>query len=261
MKNNKRFIGLLVAASLSLVIIPCAVIAQNNNSESLEDEYINLGKIGQHTIDSKVKIPDKTVTGVTIKKGDESVDGTVLSKTGDYAIQMTTSDVDYDYNVFCYRRGDANVDDECDVRDLVAAYRRDVHTQTSAGYGADMDGDTNVDETDYKLIRRMLVDQPLVLPEAGESADEHINISAVDLVDNEFTMTFENASKVWEVGKNSYIEYTFYDNTEAVLGTERVELGIVKPGDKVTCTVTLPNGTTDVQMTGSDFDYWSVIVK
>lgn len=261
MKNNKRFIGLLVAASLSLVIIPCAVIAQNNNSESLEDEYINLGKIGQHTIDSKVKIPDKTVTGVTIKKGDESVDGTVLSKTGDYAIQMTTSDVDYDYNVFCYRRGDANVDDECDVRDLVAAYRRDVHTQTSAGYGADMDGDTNVDETDYKLIRRMLVDQPLVLPEAGESADEHINISAVDLVDNEFTMTFENASKVWEVGKNSYIEYTFYDSTEAVLGTERVELGIVKPGDKVTCTVTLPNGTTDVQMTGTDFDYWSVIVK
>lgn len=261
MKNNKRFIGLLVAASLSLVIIPCAVIAQNNNSESLEDEYINLGKIGQHTIDSKVKIPDKTVTGVTIKKGDETVEGTVLSKTGDYSIQMTTSDVDYDYNVFCYRRGDANVDDECDVRDLVAAYRRDVHTQTSAGYGADMDGDTNVDETDYKLIRRMLVDQPLVLPEAGESADEHINISAVDLVDNEFTMTFENASKVWEVGKNSYIEYTFYDSTEAVLGTERVELGIVKPGDKVTCTVTLPNGTTDVQMTGSDFDYWSVIVK
>lgn len=261
MKNNKRFIGLLVAASLSLVIIPCAVIAQNNNSESLEDEYINLGKIGQHTIDSKVKIPDKTVTGVTIKKGDESVDGTVLSKTGDYAIQMTTSDMDYDYNVFCYRRGDANVDDECDVRDLVAAYRRDVHIQTSAGYGADMDGDTNVDETDYKLIRRMLVDQPLVLPEAGESADEHIKISAVDLVDNEFTMTFENASKVWEVGKNSYIEYTFYDSTEAVLGTERVELGIVKPGDKVTCTVTLPNGTTDVQMTGSDFDYWSVIVK
>jgi hypothetical protein len=74
-------------------------------------------------------------------------------------------------------------------------------------------------------------------------------------------MTFENASKVWEVGKNSYIEYTFYDSKKEVLGTERIELGIVKPGDNVTCTLTLLEGTTDVRMTGSDFDYWSVIVK
>ena len=261
MKNKKRFIGLLVAASLSLVIIPCAVIAQNNSSEHLEDEYINLGKTNQHTIDSKTKLPDKTVNKVTIKRGDKTVDGTVLSKTGDYTIQMTTSDVDYDYNVFCYKRGDANIDNEYDVRDLVAAYKRDAHTETSAEYGADMDGDTNIDDTDYMLIRRLLVDQPLVLPEVGENADEHVKISAVDLKDNEFSMTFENNSKVWEVGKNSYIEYTFYDSKKEVLGTERIELGIVKPGNKVTCKVTLPTGTTDLQMTGSDFDYWSVIVK
>lgn len=261
MKNKKRFIGLLVAASLSLVIIPCAVIAQNNNSESLEDEYINLGKIGQHTVDSKIKMPDKTVTGLTIKKGDDTVEGTVLSKTGDYTIQMTTSDVDYDYNVFCYKRGDANIDNEYDVRDLVAAYKRDAHTETSAEYGADMDGDTNIDDTDYMLIRRLLVDQPLVLPEAGESADEHIKISAVDLKDNKFSMTFENASKVWEVGKNSYIEYTFYDSQQNVLGMENVKLGILKPGDDVNCTITIPEGTTKIQMTSFDFDYWSVIVK
>ena len=123
-----------------------------------------------------------------------------------------------------------------------------------------MDGDTNIDDTDYLLIRRLLVDQPLVLPEAGESADEHIKISAVDLNDNKFSMTFENVSKVWEVGENSYIENTFYNN-EQEIGTEKIELGIVKPGKKVTCTVTLPEGTTDVRMTGSDFDYWSVIVK
>ena len=260
MKNKKRMIGLLFATGLSLVIIPFVAVAQNSTTELLDDEYINLGKVNEFTVDAKTKVPDAAVNTVTITRDEENVEA-LLSKTGDYKVKLSCDDVTYDYNVFCYRRGDANVDDVCDVRDLVAEYRRDKLTEVSAGCGADMDGDALVDDTDYKLIRKLLVGVALVLPEAGESADEHMKISAVDLVDNKFTMIFENSSKVWEVGENSYIEYTFLNSTNEVLGTEKVELGIVKPGGTVTCTVTLPDGTTNVKMTGSDFDYWSVIVK
>lgn len=260
MKNKKRMIGLLFAAGLSLVIIPFAALAQNGTTESLDDEYINLGKVNEFTVDAKTKVPDATVNTVTITRGEENV-AALLSKTGDYKVELSCDAVTYDYNVFCYRRGDANVDDVCDVRDLVAAYRRDKHTEVSAGYGADMDGDTLVDDTDYKLIRKLLVGKALVLPEVGESADKHMTISAVDLSNNEFSVTFKNTSKVWEVGENSYVKFTCLNDNNEILSTQEVKLGTVEPGSEVTCKITLPDGTANVKVSESDFDYWSITVK
>ena len=261
MKNIKGFIGFLVVASLSLTIIPSGVLAQNSNSALLKDEFVNLSKYKQHKVDTKLKLPNEKVDNISIKKDSNIIQGYILSETGDYAVKMNTSNKEYQYNIICYRRGDANVDNICDVRDLVAAKRKGVYTQVSAQYGADMDGDMEVTEVDYKLMRKLLVDEPLVLPEADEYVNKYVKISKVDLVDNTFSITFTNSSKVWKVGKKSYIEYSYINKDNEVIDTEKISLGAINPSGSVTHKLTIPDGTTNVQMSDLDLDSWSIIVK
>lgn len=260
MKNKKRITALLFAVSFGLVVIPYAVMAQDGTTESLDDEYINLGKLDSYTVKATTKVPDAAVKSVTITRAGESV-GEILSQPGDYKVELNCEEVIYDYNVFCYRRGDANIDGSCNVKDLVAAHRRNAHAEISAEYGADMDGDKVVDATDYDLLRKLLIGKELVLPEAGDKVGKYMIISAVDLSDNELSITFTNTSKVWEAGADSYVEFTYYDADSGELSTQKVELGIIEPGSTATCKLTLPSGTANVKATRYDFDYWSSVVK
>lgn len=261
MRNKKRITALLFAVSFGLVVIPYAVMAQDVTTKSLDDEYINLRKMNSYTVDATTKVPDATVDSVIITRAKKRVEGQTLSQPGDYKVELNCEEVIYDYNVFCYRRGDANIDGSCNVKDLVAAHRRNAHAEISAEYGADMDGDKVVDATDYDLLRKLLIGKELVLPEAGDKVGKYMIISAVDLSDNELSITFTNTSKVWEAGADSYVEFTYYDADSGELSTQKVELGIIEPGSTATCKLTLPSGTANVEATGYDFDYWSSVVK
>ena len=132
MKNKKRILALLFAASLSLVGISYAVEAQDSTTKSLENEYINLGTLSSYTVDEAAKVPKAAVNAVSITRGEKTVEGTTLSKPGDYTVKLDCEDITYNYKVFCYRRGDANIDGVRDVRDLVAAYDTTAHTEISA---------------------------------------------------------------------------------------------------------------------------------
>lgn len=144
---------------------------------------------------------------------------------------------------------------------MVAAYRRDKHPEVSAKYGADMDGSTVVNDTDYSLIRRLLVGTELVLPEPGDKLDEHIVISAVSLTDDKLALTFKNISKVWEAGTESFVEFTCYGMEGNKLDTQKAQLGQIDSGKTASCEITLPANTTSVKVTNFDFGYWSILVK
>ena len=66
MKNKKRILALLFAASLSLVGISYAVEAQDSTTKSLDNEYINLGTLSSYTVDEAAKVPKATVNAVRI---------------------------------------------------------------------------------------------------------------------------------------------------------------------------------------------------
>lgn len=262
MKNKKRITSLLVAAGLGLVVIPYMAFAQDGvATKNLDDEYINLEKLSDYTVDATVKLPNITVNTVKITKGEDSIDGLTLSKPGDYKVQLLTDADTYEYNIFGYKRGDANIDGKNSVTDLVASYRRDMHPEVSAKYGADIDGSTVVDETDYSLMRKLLVGNNVVLPEPGDKVDEHIVISAVALNGNKLSLTFTNASKVWEAGEESFIEFTYYAKDNSELGTEKVDVGAMNPSETASCELTLPENTSSIQVTDCDFGYWSILVK
>jgi hypothetical protein len=261
MKNKKRIVVLLFAASLSLVGISYAVEAQDSTIKSLDNEYINLGTLSSYTVDEAAKVPKAAVNAVSIIKGEEAVEGTTLSKPGDYTVKLDCEDITYNYKVFCYRRGDANIDGVRDVRDLVAAYDTTAHTEISAEYGADMDGNQEVNIVDYDLLRKLLVGQGLTLPELNDKIDEYMTISDVTLSGSELSITITNNSKVWEAGTESYVTFTYYDINDEVLGTDKKELRLVEPGSTATCKLILPSATADVKVTEFDFDYWSSVVK
>lgn len=263
MKNMKRRIAAALTACIGLAVIPFAVAAQDGkaNSQKLDDEYVNLGKVNEFTVAADEKLPEATVKKILIQKGTETVEGTTLRVPGDYDVKLYCDEATYQYQIICYKRGDANIDGSCDVRDLVAAMRGDVHTEISARYGADMDGSTIVDATDCMLLRKLLVGRGLVLPEPGDRVDAHMMIDTVSLSGSRLSLTFENTSKVWEAGEDSYVEFTYYGEGDVVLSTERAELGIVEPGKTTAYVLTLPAETRNVKVTGYDFDYWSIVVK
>ena len=263
MKNKKRRIALALTACIGLAVIPFAVAAQDGkaNSQKLDDEYVNLGKVNEFTVNVGEKLPEADVKKTVIKRETESVEETTLSEPGDYDVTLYCDDTTYQYRIFCYKRGDANIDGSCDVRDLVAAMRGDMHTEISARYGADMDGSTNVDATDYMLLRKLLVGNGLVLPEPGDRIDANMRIAAVSLSGSRLSLTFENTSRVWEAGEDSYVEFTYYGEGDDVLSTERAKLGILETGKTTAYVLSLPAETRNVKVTGYDFDYWSIVVK
>ena len=140
MKDKIKIIALLFVVGLGLVVIPYAAMADDSKTKSLANEYVNLGVVSSYTVDAAVKVPKATVNAINIARGETKVTGTAISKPGDYTVQIDCEDDTYSYEIFCYRRGDANVDGVRNVKDLVAAYKTEAHPETSAKSGADMDG-------------------------------------------------------------------------------------------------------------------------
>ena len=261
MKDKIKIIALLFVVGLGLVVIPYAAMADDSKTKSLANEYVNLGVVSSYTVDAAVKVPKATVNALNIARGETKVTGTAISKPGDYTVQIDCEDDTYSYEIFCYRRGDANVDGVRNVKDLVAAYNTEAHPETSAKYGADMDGSQAVETTDYDLLRKLLVGSIITLPEEGDKIDKNMSISEVTLSGKELYITIKNNSKVWEASEDSYVEFTYYDVNDNVLGSCKEELGLVEPGSIATCKLTLPSETANVKVTEFDFDYWSSVVK
>lgn len=70
MKNKRRITSLLIVVGLGLVVIPYMAFAQDGvATKNLDDEYINLEKLSDYTVDANVKLPNITVNTVKITKG------------------------------------------------------------------------------------------------------------------------------------------------------------------------------------------------
>lgn len=195
---RKRVIALFLAVLLSFGMIPHAVLAADNTVVELEDEYINLGEKKSYTVDPAVKAPEGAIVNtVKINSNEVNEDARTISKAGDYAVELVCDSVTYQYDVICYRRGDANIDESRDIRDLVATYRTENHTKESENYGADINGDGSVDNSDYLQVRQLLVGK----------------IKSVMLFDFEgYTGSSENPSAYSTVAVSKGKTYTFSFN-------------------------------------------------
>ena len=195
---RKRVIALFLAVLLSFGMIPHAVLAADNTVVELEDEYINLGEKKSYTVDPAVKAPEGAIVNtVKINSNEVIEDARTISKAGDYAVELVCDSVTYQYDVICYRRGDANIDESRDIRDLVATYRTENHTKESENYGADINGDGSVDNSDYLQVRQLLVGK----------------IKSVMLFDFEgYTGSSENPSAYSTVAVSKGKTYTFSFN-------------------------------------------------
>ena len=155
---RKRALALFLSILLSIAMLPHSVIASDNTVVELADEYINLGAQKSYTVDPSTKIPDGAIVNtVKINSIEANENARTISKVGDYDVDIICDGVTYQYEVVCYRRGDANLDEVRDIRDLVATYRTEKHTKMSEKYGADMNGDGSINNGDYQHARQFLV--------------------------------------------------------------------------------------------------------
>ena len=244
---------------LGLGMIPVSALAANGTTISLENEHINLGKKSCYTVDVAKKVPGETVTTVMINSQAVTEDGLTLTKAGDYTIELICESTTYTYDAILYRRGDANSDDERDVRDLVASYKNKLHTKTSSQYGADMDGSTQLTDMDWTLIINLLLGNELILPEPGDKIDERISISAVELeTEEQLNLTFTDTSKVWQAEKGAYVAFDCYDAKESKLDTQEITFDGIRAEETVSGAITLPENTAKVTAGESALDYWSI---
>ena len=204
----KGAISLLLIMILGLGIISVPAMATDDTTTNLEDEYINLAEKSGYTVNPETKVPGVKVNKIKINSEDVDTENLKLTKAGDYAIELIGDSTAYKYNVILYRRGDANIDTSRDVKDLVAMCRTDAHTKKSEKYGADMNGDGNVNSDDRSKIRQLLVEKvkPVVLFDFASYSGTEEDVNAYS------TFTVEK-------GKTYTLSFNYFDN-DIIINTD-----------------------------------------
>lgn len=133
----------------------------------LDDLYVNVDEYPSYTIPSTPLIEG---AGVSVKvNGNETTDYT-LSQVGSYAVERTMENVSlievvgnnqgntiYKQNVYLYKTGDANRDNQVSVKDLVRAKMDAKDAKEVLGSINDLNYDDVVDAKDATIVAQLLV--------------------------------------------------------------------------------------------------------
>ena len=141
---------------------------------------------------------------------------------------------------------------------------------------ADVTADGKVNNRDLALLQQYLSDwevqlgpdepvvPPVELPSAGYDLDGrgYIFVDAISQNGYEVSVTFANHTDKWQTEETSYVEYICTDAEGNVLTLDNkyyglLSFGVLEPGESLTMTLTLPEGTTKLEFGASRIIIWS----
>ncbi len=131
-----------------------------------EYEYPEGNNILYYNIDNGSSYTLTSSNGaIEVKELPDLVAGDTISKVGTYNITRVENSVLYKEKVVLYKHGDADENDEIDVRDLVAmkwaidGNNEEQNARLAGMYAADIDRSGAVDDVDLTALRRALVSE------------------------------------------------------------------------------------------------------
>lgn len=141
-----------------LFIMESVACLAADTTTTLENVYVNIGEKGIYSLDIAKLIPNESIENITLNSKKIS-DGEKIIRAGDYHVSVNTNENNYSYKLIMYSKGDANLDGERDVRDLIAARKAIKSGQESKIISTDMNEDRKLDGKDFGEIRKILTER------------------------------------------------------------------------------------------------------